>query len=117
MKSIKDFIQIVIEDLKLGKLNPSMQKALEFKIEKMVDRQIENALEQTLTEDDRIIFTEFKRSNPEASDEEAISKVIEKRPEIVQTLETTLDATYNQLMMMGNAAELGMTTYSDENKN
>lgn len=116
MKSIKDFIRIVIEDLKLGKLTPSMQKAMEFKIEKMVDRQIENALEQTLTDDDRAVFAEFKNANPDASNEEAISKVIGQRPEIAQTLETTLNATYNQLLMMGSAAELGMTTF-DNKKN
>ena len=113
MKTLKDFIQLVIKDLNLGKLTPSMEKTIEFRIEKMVDKQIQSALEQTLSETDWEIFDAYKKDHPEASSEEAISQIIQTRPEIQNTLEDTLDDTYNQLMMMGNAAEVGISMKTD----
>ncbi len=108
MKKLKDFIRLIIKDLNLGKITPNMQKTIEFRLEKVIDKQIQNALEQTLTDQDWEVMKTYQTSHPEASNEEALNVIIESRPDLQDTLEGVLDSTYNQMMMMGDAVHLAM---------
>lgn len=105
MKSLLEFIQRIMKDLKLDRVAPTMREALELQLGKIIDRQIDNALKSTLTDEDWEVFEEFKKTHPEAKEEEAMDAMLERRPEIKEKLEDTLMNTYNDIMLKGMAVD------------
>jgi len=96
--------------LKLGKLTPDMSKTLEFRIEKVIDKQIQNALNSTLTDKDWQVYKTYVSEHPDAPKEDALDAMISNRPELQETLEGALHTSYNKMMMIGDAIDLANAT-------
>ncbi len=114
MNPLKQFIQKIITDLKLGDLTPSLKKTLEFRIEKIVDKQIEDAVNRSFTTDDWDTFNGYLKTHPEATEADAYKVVIDKHPEMQGTFEDAFKESYNQVMMMGAATDIAMMQTSDK---
>lgn len=100
-----DFIQKIIQDLKLGNVSDTLQKTLELKIGEIVDAQVEEALEQTLTEDDMKTYDEYQKAHPEAPAAEAFTTMIQSRPEIQHAIEDSVVRAYVDVRARREAVE------------
>ena len=103
MNNVLDFIQKIIKDLHLGAIRPNIQKALELRINEMVDDQIEMALSSSLTAADWKIYDHYRTTHPEAPEQEAFSKMVESRPELQEALSGALFSTYKDVMIRRDA--------------
>lgn len=100
-----DFIQKIIQDLKLGNISDTLQKTLEFKIGEIVDAQVEEALKQTLTEADWKTYEDYQKSHPEAPAAAALTTMIQSRPEIKRAIEDSMVRAYVDVRARGEAVE------------
>jgi hypothetical protein len=103
---LTDFIQKIITDLKFDSITPTMKKTLELKIGEIVDEQIEDALDQTLTSEDWEAFNGYLMSHPDASKQEAMSHVLDGRDDVQEALEDAFVHTYDEMMVMGNVSKV-----------
>ena len=106
MKTFLDFIQCIIEDLKLGAIAPNVQKALELNIGTIVDEQIENALAHSLTEEDWKVYDAYRLEHPDSRVTEAMQAMVTNRPEIADVIEGALKSTYDDMMAREEAVRL-----------
>ncbi len=105
MKTLFEFVQKIVKDLGLDSVAPTMRKALELQVGSIVDKQIENALASTLTDDDWKFYDDYRQEHPEASDQEVLDAMLGSRPEIKKKLETTLENTYEDIIIRGMAVD------------
>jgi hypothetical protein len=106
MKTFLDFIHRIVKDLKLGKVGPNMQKALELRIGDIVDEQIEDALAHSLTEDDWRVYDDYLGTHPQADVQEAVQAMVTNRPNITEVVEGALISSYDDVMAREEAVQM-----------
>lgn len=106
MKTILDFVQRIVKDLKLGKVGPTMQKALELRIGDIVDEQIEDALAHSLTADDWRVYDDYLTTHPQAKPQDAVQAMVTNRPAIAEVVEGALISSYDDVMAREEAAQM-----------
>ena len=103
MKFFSQFAQKVMHDLGFTHLSPAIKKAFELRIGEVVDHQIQEALEATLTEKDWSIYDEVAKKHPNLSEQEAVSKMLEEKENLPRIVEAAFVASYDDLMAEGEA--------------
>lgn len=103
--NFSQFIHQLIQDLHLGAIPEQMHQALELRIGEIVDQQVEEALAQTLTDQDWIVYENYKKNHPSAPAGEALNAMLTSRPEIQKALEDRLLSTYGDLQTKAEAIE------------
>lgn len=89
----------------MGAIPEQVHQALELRIGEIVDQQVEEALGQTLTDQDWIVYENYKKNHPSALTGEALNAMLTSRPEIQKALEDRLLSTYGDLQTKAEAIE------------
>lgn len=100
-----DFVHRILKDLNLGAAPVQLYKALETQITQVVDAQVEDALLQTLTDEDWKVFEHYQKDHPSAPAGEAFNVMVKSRPEIQEAIEDRLVSTYVDMRAKREAVE------------
>ena len=117
MKTIFDFIQRIIKDLKLENLAPKMREAFELQIGKVVDKQIEKALASTITDQDWAVYDNYLKTHPDAAPQEAFDEMLKQHPEAQKTIEEALMNSYEDVMLQAEAMDQALKERAEKESN
>jgi hypothetical protein len=106
MKTMLDFIQRIMKDLKVGDIKPNLKKALELRIGEIVDEQIEDALVSSVTEEDWQIYDDYRKDHPEANVQAAMQAMVDNHPEIQTVVQDALVGSYDDIMAREEAVAM-----------
>lgn len=99
------FVHRLLKDLNLSTAPAQLYKALETQITQIVDEQVEDALLQTLTDEDWKVFEHYQKDHPSAPAGEAFTVMVKSRPGIQEAIEDRLVSTYVDMRAKGEAVE------------
>jgi hypothetical protein len=103
MSYFKAFIDLIVQDLHLGKISSDLKDSLEEKVARLIDRRIEDALMSTLRDNDLEFYRHYVKYHPEAQKQQAFEAMIDHRPEIQDSIEDALVESYEEVMQASQA--------------
>lgn len=104
MPFAKQLIRALMDTLQLGPLSERLQQTLEGRIAEVIDEQIEQALVDTVTEEDWRFFDHYKTQHPDAGEGGALDAMIDRRPEIKSAIEARVKAACDDVVLKSEAA-------------
>lgn len=105
MLTFADLIHTFLDDLGLTKASQSVQKIFGLRLAELVDEQIEEALVDTLTDEDWKTYEDYRTMHPNTPSDEALTTMLMSRPQIREVIEKQLIALREDILMKGAAVE------------
>lgn len=105
MLTFADLIHTFLDDLGLTKASQSVQKIFGFRLAELVDEQIEEALVDTLTDEDWKTYEDYRTQHPNAPSDQALATMLMSRPQIREVIEKQLMALREDILLKAEAVD------------